>query len=283
MHDLASTHEIPLIPAAPLHTRYILVVYKVRGDGAMARITAAERVYQAVYADIQAENLRPGDVVREDLIAKQYGLSRTPVREALRRLLQDGLCERHGVGVRVSRPTLDQVHEIYPVVSVLEGLAARLSAERLDAATLAELEGLHAIMQGLRDHDDHAAYVETNQRFHDIILMSTGNPQLISTLQRLRLITVALRRYQLGIGSRMHESSVEHGQLIEAFRSRDGPSAEFAMRQHVDSGHHLLASALSRTALFEPGVDPAPPLPSAHSTSFSEQPGIAANHHEETS
>ncbi len=219
------------------------------------RITAAERVYQAVYAEIRSESLRPGDVVREDLLAKQYGLSRTPVREALRRLLQDGLCERHGVGVRVSRPTLDQVHEIYPIVSVMEGLAARLAAERLDAAGLAALEELHAEMLALRDVGDHPVYVETNQRFHDIVLTYSGNPHLIQTVNRLRLITVALRRYQLGIGSRMNDSSAEHSRLLEAFRIRDGPAAELAMRQHVDSGHHLLASALSRTALFEPHAD----------------------------
>ncbi len=248
----------------------------------MARITAAERVYQAVYSDIRTESLRPGDMVREDLLARQYGLSRTPVREALRRLLQDGLCEKHGVGVRVSRPTLDQVHEIYPIVSVLEGLAAKLAAERLDVATLDQLEALHATMLDSQALDDHPSYVNTNQRFHDIILTCSGNPQLIQTLQRLRLITVALRRYQLGIGSRMHDSSREHGQLLKAFRSRDGPAAELAMRQQVDAGHDLLVTALSHTALFEPGAD-VDPAPSPPTTPYGTPPKDAAAHHEETS
>ena len=221
----------------------------------MSRITAAERVYQAVLTEIQTESLQPGAALREDLLAKQYGLSRTPVREALRRLVQDGLCEKHGAGLRVSRPTLAQVHEIYPIVSVLEGLASRLCAERLDPDSLVELQRLHTTMEDLCRFEDHAAYVEANQRFHDIILSASGNSNLVSTIQRLRLKTSALRRYQLGIGTRMHQSCSEHALLLKAFHSRDGPGAESAMRQHVDAGHQILVTALSSTTLFEPDLD----------------------------
>lgn len=234
----------------------------------MTRITAAERVYQAVYGEIQTEVLHPGDVLREDVLAQRYGLSRTPVREALRRLVQDGLCEKHGAGLRISLPTLDQVHEIYPIVSVLEGLAARLCAEDLDATTLKQLGKLHTKMVGLSRVDDHAGYVQANQAFHDIILSETGNAHLVATIQRLRLITLALRRFQLGIGSRMHQSCEGHDELMQAFRSRDGPAAEEAMRRHVDAGHRILVTALSSTALFEPhgglgDTDPSPPPSSA--------------------
>ena len=227
----------------------------------MPRVTGAERVYQAVYADIRARVLQPGDVVREDILARQYSLSRTPVREALRRLVQDGLCEKHGAGLRISLPTLDQVHEIYPIVSVLEGLAARLCAERLDETTLQRLEELDAEMRTMTAAQDTAGYVETNQEFHDVILSATHNANLVQTVQRLRLITLALRRYQLGIGSRMDQSSGEHAELMGAFRSRDGPAAEEAMRRHVDAGHRLLATALSRTALFDPDLDQSIPPP----------------------
>ncbi|RMB59826.1 GntR family transcriptional regulator [Tessaracoccus antarcticus] len=224
----------------------------------MSRITGAERVYQAVYADIQGRVLRPGEVVREDMLAKQYGLSRTPVREALRRLVQDGLCEKHGSGLRISLPTLDQVHEIYPIVSVLEGLAARLCAEQMTSSTLEELESLDAGMRDMSAAGDTAAFVEANQQFHDVILMTSNNASLVQTVQRLRLITLALRRYQLRIGSRMDQSSGEHRVLMNAFRSRDGPAAEEAMRRHVDSGHHILVTALSRDALFDPHEEPTP-------------------------
>lgn len=222
----------------------------------MKRITAAERVYQAVYSDIQSETLHAGDQLREDVLAQRYGLSRTPVREALRRLVQDGLCEKHGAGIRISRPTLEQVHEIYPVVSVLEGLAARLCAESLDAESLRRLDKLHSTMTALSQQGDHAGYVEANQGFHDVILSASGNAHLGATIRRLRLITLNLRRYQLGIGSRMRQSCDEHGELMAAFRRRDGLQAEVVMRRHVDAGHHILVTALSHTALFEPEEPP---------------------------
>lgn len=221
----------------------------------MSRVTGAERVYQAVLSDIQTEALQPGEHLREDVLAHRYGLSRTPIREALRRLVQDGICERHGAGLRISRPTLQQVHEIYPIVSVLEGLAARLCAEGIDRTTLERLETLHAGMGTLSRDDDHAGYVEANQQFHDVILDASGNITLVATIQRLRLITLALRRYQLGIGSRMRQSSAEHAALMNAFRTRDGPTAEQVMRGHVEAGHRILVTALSRTPLFEPLVD----------------------------
>lgn len=220
----------------------------------MSRITAAERVYRAVLADIQSEALRPGEPLREDVLAQRYGTSRTPVREALRRLVQDGLCEKHGAGLRISRPTLEQVHEIYPVVSVLEGLAARLCAEGLDAETLNRLDALHVRMCDLGRDNHHADYVEANQQFHDVILESSGNTTLVATIKRLRLITLALRRYQLGIGSRMLQSAAEHSELMATFRARDGPAAEAAMRRHVAAGHRILVTALSKTPLFEPDV-----------------------------
>ena len=237
----------------------------------MTRITGAERVYQAVLADIQSEVLQPGEPLREDVLAHRYNLSRTPVREALRRLVQDGLCEKYGAGLRISLPTLEQVHEIYPIVSVLEGLAARLCAEGLDAATLQRLEDLHAGMWEHNRAEDHAHYVDANQHFHDVILDTSGNTTLIATIQRLRLITLALRRYQLGIGSRMRQSCAEHDDLMDAFRARDGPAAEAAMRRHVDAGHRILVTALSRTPLFEPRAvpleSPAPPEhPDTHPT-----------------
>lgn len=222
----------------------------------MSRITGAERVYQAVLAEIQTEVLQPGDPLREDVLAHRYDLSRTPVREALRRLVQDGLCEKYGAGLRISRPTLEQVHEIYPIVSVLEGLAARLCAQEMGATTLKRLEDLHAGMRARSQAEDHAGYVETNQDFHDVILETSGNTTLTATIQRLRLITLALRRYQLGIGSRMRQSCAEHGALMEGFRARDGPAAEAAMRRHVDAGHRILVTALSPTPLFEPNVVP---------------------------
>lgn len=218
----------------------------------MAGPTAAERVYQHIYGGLEDGSLHAGAVLREEQLAQDCGTSRTPVREALNRLVQDGICERHGAGVRVSRLTLPRVHEIYPIVSALEGLAARLCALRMDEATLATLLTLHQQMIQAAEAEDHSQYVTLNQTFHDQVLDATDNPTLVQTVRRLRLVTAQLRSYQLGLTGRMAASSAEHAALLDAFRQGEPVIAETQMRAHVDSGYRLLAEALRSITLVEP-------------------------------
>lgn len=218
----------------------------------MAGPTMAERIYQRVYDDLQAGRIGPGDVLREEHLAAEHGASRTPVREALGRLIQEGVFERRGAGVRVIRLTLERVHEIYPVVSVLEGLAARLCCEQIDDVGCDRLTSLHAEMQDARTEGEHGRYVALNQTFHETIQGFTGNPTLIGAIRPLRVLTMQLRTYSLGIGGRMTQSCEEHAVLIAAFRARDAPGAEATMRAHVDHGYGLLSEALRSVSLIEP-------------------------------
>jgi DNA-binding GntR family transcriptional regulator len=211
--------------------------------------TAADRVYEGFYEDLRSQVLGPGSPLLEEELARRYSVSRTPVREALRRLIQDGLVERSGGSLRVSRLTRAGVDQIYPIVAVLEGLAARLAACNVTPDQLAELEELHQRMQVAAEADDHAGYLKANQRFHALLLDAADNPPLVREIERFRLITLQLRQVMLRLPGRHAESVAEHEQLLEALRAHDGERSEAVMRHHVKRAHEVLAVALMATEL----------------------------------
>lgn len=211
--------------------------------------TAAERVYQRFYEDLRSQALQPGQHIIEEELARRYEVSRTPVREALRRLIQDGLVERSGGGLRVSRLTPRQVDEIYPIVAVLEGLAARLAAERLTPATRRRLRDLHERMAAAAAAGDQPAFLKNNQRFHSLILAAAGNDQLTREIERFRLITLHLRHQLLRLPGRMSSSAVEHDDLLAALEAGDADASEQTMRGHVEAAHEVLAVALAAAGL----------------------------------
>jgi DNA-binding GntR family transcriptional regulator len=211
--------------------------------------TAADRVYERFYDDLRSQALGPGSLLLEEELARRYEVSRTPVREALRRLAQDGLVERSGGSLRVSQLTRAGVDQIYPIVAVLEGLAARLAAQQMSTAQLAQLDELHQRMKLSADGEDHVAYLKANQRFHALLLEAADNPPLAREIERFRLITLQLRQVMLRLPGRHEESVAEHEQLLDALRERDGARSETLMRHHVERAHEVLAVALMATEL----------------------------------
>src|SRR5690606_6735019 len=113
-------------------------------------------------------------LVQEEELAARFNVSRTPVREAVRRLIQDGLLERKGSSTSVRQLTVEEVENIYPLISVMEGLAARQAADRITKEELAALDKLHRQMQVAQTPS--AKFVELNQLFHDAIIAAARNP-----------------------------------------------------------------------------------------------------------
>lgn len=223
----------------------------------MRGVTAAERVYQRFYEDLRSQVVMPGSALLEEELARRYGVSRTPVREALRRLIQDGLVERSGSSLRVSQLTPTLVDQIYPIVAVLEGLAARLAAANVSNANVKQLADLNERMTDAATRLDHQAYVKANQRFHSIILDAAENPPLVREIERFRLITLHLRQVMLQLPGRREESVREHTELLEALRERDVDRSERAMRAHVERAHEVLSVALQAAGLVAAESGPA--------------------------
>lgn len=191
-----------------------------------------ERVYEALEAGIVGGTFPPGSHLREDDLAGQLGVSRNPVREALQRLMHDGLVDhRSGKGIFVHAPSLREVEEVYHVRALLESEAARLAAENIDEAGLAKLSELLVLGADAVVKKDAELLLELNERFHDTILTAADNSvmsKMMVTLQR------RIRWYFASVVvQRSGGSWDQHEAIYDAISSRDGKRAAELMAEHV--------------------------------------------------
>lgn len=204
-------------------------------------------------ADSQAESRSPYDVLRREIIegqvdhgatlvetalAKRLGVSRTPVREALKKLEQDGLIERHDRGLRVRTRSAEEILEIYEVRIVNEEFAARLAAQRRTPFDLARLQAAHDQMAARRP-DSAAEQISINRSFHQALWRAAHNSTLTDQLQRL---TDHVSRYSsttLDSDGRWEEAVREHAAILEAVSNSDADAAASVASQHFKSARDI--------------------------------------------
>lgn len=189
------------------------------------------KAYDRIRADIVSGELAPGTALVELAMAERYGTSRTPIREALRRLEQDGLVERADRGMRVRVRSSEEILEIYDVRISLETTAARWAAQRRTELDLARLQRAQERMTGI-DASDSANRAESNRRFHEMVWTASHNGTLIDVLQHLN---AHLARYPGGelTGERWTAALEEHARLVEAIERRDAAQAAKIAEAHV--------------------------------------------------
>ncbi|GAC1318722.1 MAG: GntR family transcriptional regulator [Chloroflexota bacterium] len=207
--------------------------------------TSADDVYHGLWEDIRRGVTPPGSPVGEEALAERFGVSRTPVREALRRLAQDGLLERSTRGLVVTRLSAQKMREMYPIVAVLEGLAAAEMTRQRDETLLDELMRLNQDMHAACAEENSDRFIDLNAHFHAIVIDHSGNPSLIAALQRFRAMVHHYRVLSLHIPGRMASAVDEHRCLIEAIQSGNSEAAEAAMRHHIHRSQAVLAATLS--------------------------------------
>ncbi len=190
-----------------------------------------------------------GDGARLDeaALAERFGVSRTPIREALQKLSLSGLVTqipRRGVFVRQPGPV--ELMEMFEVMAELEAAAARLAALRISDAALADLRAANAKCQEAVEAQDPAAYYLENERFHQIIYEQSGNKFLQAEALRLHRRLRPFRRQQLRLRGRLAQSMAEHEDIVAALTRGDAPAAADALRGHVavqgEKFHHLMSS-----------------------------------------
>lgn len=204
----------------------------------------ADHVYDVLRGRILARSLVPGDRLSVPLLAAELKLSRSPVREAVQRLVVEGLAEEEiNRGARVAGVDAEDLADVFAVRAVLEGLAASLAATS-DTTDLVEV-----LRESIADHtdairaDDEQAIIAADQAFHQALLAAAGNPHLDRALGPL------LGRAQVamlsGDQSRWPSSALaEHKAILAAIRAGDAPAAERAARDHVAA---VLTRHLTRT------------------------------------
>nr|WP_236638151.1 GntR family transcriptional regulator [Mangrovicoccus ximenensis] len=205
------------------------------GLPAAAPLTAiAEWVADVLRDRIVKGEVPPGGRLVERKISAELNLSRTPVREALKLLHNDGLIEiSRNKGAVVRRYEAAEALDLFEVIAALEGLAAGRLARTLTDGGLARIEALHARMMACHAAGDHTGYFDANSEIHDLIVAEAGNPVIQGTHRRL--IARARRGRYLAImdPARLAQAVAEHGLLMEALRARDAEAAEAIWRQHL--------------------------------------------------
>ncbi|MCS7233517.1 MAG: GntR family transcriptional regulator [Synergistetes bacterium] len=192
-------------------------------------------VVELIKRGIMTGKFLPGQRLNEADLASEFGVSRTPVREALRELVASGLLEyeKHK-GIRVKRYTISEVRHIYEIWSELEAIAARLAASRVDEATLNELQRILEKQKKLVLQEEISwRYIELNDEFHLVIARSTQNPFLYKMLSNMRELMRLYRLGSPGCLGRLRDSFEEHYRIFEAIRNRDPEGAYASAFTHV--------------------------------------------------
>lgn len=227
------------------------------GDVTMASMPVAERpdslamsVYNTIRQAIIDGRLPAATRVTEAGLARQLGVSKTPVREALLRLKEIGLIEADGAaaGGRIITPSLEEIRDAYELRETLETSSARLAAERgdLDLLVQARREAERTVVAA--DRRDHVAYRSADEAFHTTIARSGGNRRLARLIDDTNaLISVLRQRAVPGVDASPLCAS-QHMRISEALLARDGDKAVELMREHVRYvGSEILAHFAGRS------------------------------------
>ena len=198
--------------------------------------TSAETIQNELARRIVRRQLPPGTVLDESALAAEFAVSRTPIREALRRLSASGLVEQAAYRkARVAQPDEATVAGMFFVMSKLEILCAGESALRMSAAQRRGLEATHRRMAEMVQRGDGDGYAVANETFHSLIYEGTGNAYLVEVTTATRMRVQAFRRAQFLALGRLAASHAEHDTVVQAILRADRPAAERAMHAHL--GH----------------------------------------------
>lgn len=214
--------------------------------------TIQSRVTDEIRDAIVSGRMKQGEKVSEESLSQSLGVSRTPVREALKQLQQEGLVEIiPSVGTCVARQSEKQVFELFALKEVLEGLAAREMALIKPVKAIELMQGVLQRQRLAFENNDEAQFREENRRFHDAVALGSENGKLQQHL-RLLINQVPYERFvflSLQQPNRMMKSLAEHEQIAQAICSGDEMAAEEHFRRHVRSSAAELHKGLIKTLL----------------------------------
>ena len=195
-------------------------------------------VCQRIADEIVLGHFTPGTRLEEAMLAERLGVSRTPIREALRQLHTLGLIElRPNRSATVARITDERLAHLFESIGDLEAACARYAAMRMTEAQRIELREVHTAGFSAMQAKDVVSYHELNLRLHDLILEGSHNPELIEVTRNLQKRANAYRRNQFMQIARVAASYEEHCGIVDAVLTFDAANAYRMMRAHVHRAH----------------------------------------------
>lgn len=214
-------------------------------SGQIDRRTLSQRLAENLRQMILDGDLTPGQRLQEAELSRVFGVSRTPLREALKALNSEGLVEiAPNKGARVSELSLEELAETFPVMGALEALAGELAARNATEDEIARLRDLHGEIVTHYKAGDLKAYFAANQRFHEELLAAAHNATLSQHYHQLAG-RVRRARYQANLSARRWAQSVaEHETIIAALEARDGDLLAKTLRAHIDHKFETVRDAV---------------------------------------
>jgi DNA-binding GntR family transcriptional regulator len=197
----------------------------------------SEDVAERLREQIFSHELAPGSWLDEQSLALAFGISRTPMREAIKVLASEGLVTtKMNKGAYVTEVDRRDLEQIFTVLSLLEGQAAKETAIKATEGQLTILDDLHHRLEKAAADRDLEQFFEINVKFHDVIQEIAGNQWMNGVIADLRKVLKLQRRDSLSRSGRLHSSLIEHREILQAILKRDPLAAEAAMRKHLARG-----------------------------------------------
>ena len=194
------------------------------------------QVFDKIRSDILKGRYQKGDELVECTIGKEMGVSRTPVREAIRQLELEGLVQLiPNKGAFVTGISASDVRDIYLIRSRLEGLAARMAAEHISSEQLAEMEETIVLSDYHVKKEHFEPVCEMDGKFHKLLYAASGSRILEHTLTDFHQYVQRVRMASITNRIRMHKSNSEHEKILEAIRNKDGDQAEKVAAEHISN------------------------------------------------
>ena len=204
-------------------------------------LTLREKILENIRDAIISGSLKAGSRVSEPELAERYGISRTPIREALRQLESEGyLTVIPRRGAVVSEFSQKDVEDFYAIKSILEGYAARQACSRLTDRELDKLQANNKRLHDLAEQNDIKTFFKVHNDFHEMFIKAADNERLRELITSVVTRFQRLRFMSLSLPGRMKISVQEHEKIIEAFRRRDAETAETLVRKNAEYGGRVL-------------------------------------------
>lgn len=209
-----------------------------------------ELVLEAIREAIINGHLKPGERLMEIQMAEELGVSRTPIREALRKLELEGFIVMiPRKGAYVADISIKDIADVFEIRASLEGLAAALAAERITDEELEFMERCLVVKAEAIANADFDKLVDIDARFHESIYKASRNERLWAIINNLREQIQRLRMTSLSVPGRMSQSLKEHRAIVEAIQSRDINLARQAAQEHIENAENVMMESIKRDGL----------------------------------
>lgn len=212
--------------------------------------TMYDLVFNSLLEDILSGRIKPGEKLNINEISGRLGVSRTPIREALKQLVSAGLVENEAHrSPFVKKLSVDEIIELYCIRAALDGIASRLATHNLTAEGIDGLEKLCTSMESLSGASQYAETLDANYQFHSSIYQAAGSPRLQELCLQFYRNTEQSRNLSMDIPGSHAEICAEHREMMKAFRLRDSEAADNATRQHYFNLARRIARSVGRGSI----------------------------------